>query len=119
VIVFAIIAILVGLAIPEIARTREVFTVTNEAVTIKKGILSKKEHQFHIATITDVNYTQNPWQRLLNYGTLIMTSFSPSGKMIKVGSVDNPAKIMNTINKLVDAKHGKSETEPDVKEKEE
>jgi len=98
------IAALVGLIRPEIIRMREVCIITPEAVTLKKGILSKREHQFHISSITDVNYEQNVWQRIWNYGNLIIRSFSHAGKRIRVGNVHNPKEVMTIINNLVDQK---------------
>jgi uncharacterized membrane protein YdbT with pleckstrin-like domain len=101
------IAALVGLIKPELTRAKNVCIITQEAVTIKKGIFNKKEHQFHLSTITDVNYRQNVWQRLLKYGTLIIRSFSHAGKEIHVGNIDNPQKIMTQIGKLVEQKFEK------------
>ena len=49
-------ATITGLIMPEIKRAREKCIITNESVTVKRGILNKREHQFQLSTITDVNY---------------------------------------------------------------
>ena len=99
-----VIAALAGLIRPEIIRMREVCVITPEAVTIKRGILSKREHQFHMSSITDVNYEQSVWQRIWNYGNLIIRSFSHAGKRFRVGNIRNPKEVMATIHRLVDQK---------------
>jgi len=101
------IAALIGLSKPEITRANNVCVITQEAVTIKKGFFNKKEHQFHLSTITDVNYKQNVWQRTLRYGTLIIRSFSHAGKEIRIGNIDNPRVIMTQIGRLVEQKFEK------------
>jgi uncharacterized membrane protein YdbT with pleckstrin-like domain len=101
------IAALTGLIKPEITRAKNVCVITQEAVTIKKEIFNKKEHQFHLSTITDVNYKQNVWQRTLRYGTLIIRSFSHAGKEIHIGNIDNPQAIMIKLGKLVEQKFDK------------
>jgi membrane protein YdbS with pleckstrin-like domain len=97
-------AVAVGLIVPEVTRKRNICIITPEAITIRKGLVGKREHQFHMATITDVNYNQTPWQRIWNYGTLVIRSFSHAGKNIRVGNVDNPADIMATVSRLIDQK---------------
>ena len=106
------IAAFIGLIRPEIARKRMVCVITPEAVTIKKGILSKREHQFHMSSITDVNYEQNIWQRIWNYGDIIIRSFSHAGKKIKVANVHNPKETMAAVHRLVDKKIDKSSSKP-------
>jgi len=103
VIIVGIVAI-AGLIIPELKRIMEKCIITNESVTVKRGILNKREHQFQLSTITDVNYRQNLWQRLLRYGTLVIRSFSHAGREIYVGNIDNPKRTMAAISKLVDQK---------------
>ena len=106
------IAAILGLSMPELKRIREKCIITNESVTVKRGILNKREHQFQLSTITDVNYHQNLWQRLLRYGTLVIRSFSHAGREIYAGNIDNPKRAMSAISKLVDQKLEK----PHIKE---
>ena len=106
------IAAILGLSMPEIKRIREKCIITNESVTVKRGILNKREHQFQLSTITDVNYRQNLWQRLLRYGTLVIRSFSHAGREIYAGKIDNPKMAMAAISKLVDQKLEKTESKP-------
>jgi len=111
VIVVGIVAI-AGLIMPEIKRIKKKCIITNESVTVKSGILNKREHQFQLSTITDVNYHQNLWQRLLRYGTLVIRSFSHAGREIYVGNINNPKMAMAAISKLVDQKLKKQELKP-------
>ncbi len=111
VLIVGIVAV-IGLSMPEIKRMKKKCIITHESVIVKKGILNKREHQFHLSTITDVNYHQNLWQRLLRYGTLVIRSFSHAGREIYIGNIDNPKKAMAGISKLVDQKHEKSELKP-------
>ena len=111
VVIVGIVAI-IGLSVPEIKRIREKCIITNESVTVKRGILNKREHQFQLSTITDVNYRQNLWQRLLRYGTLVIRSFSHAGREIYVGNIDNPKRAMAAISKLVGQKLEKPESKP-------
>ena len=106
------IAAIAGLIMPELKRIKEKCIITNESVTVKMGILNKREHQFQLSTITDVNYRQNLWQRLLRYGTLVIRSFSHAGREIYVGNIDNPKRTMDAISKLVGRKLEKLESKP-------
>lgn len=105
-------AAIAGLIMPEIKRIKKKCIITHESVTVKSGILNKREHQFQLSTITDVNYHQNLWQRLLGYGTLVIRSFSHAGREIYVGNIDNPKKVMVAISKLVGQKLEKMESKP-------
>lgn len=107
IVIFAAIAAILGLAMPEVKRLRNKCIITRESVTVRSGILSRREHQFQLSTITDVNYRQNLWQRLFRYGTLIIRSFSHAGKEIHVGNIDNPKQAMAAISRLVDQKFEK------------
>ena len=111
------IAAIFGIIMPEIKRIKKKCIITHESVIVKNGILNKREHQFQLSTITDVNYHQNLWQRLLRYGTLVIRSFSHAGREIYVGNIDNPKMAMSAISKLVDQKTKKPEHKPTTLEK--
>lgn len=117
-ILIAGIVVVIGLSMPEIKRMKKKCIITHESVTVKRGILNKREHQFQLSTITDVNYHQNLWQRLLRYGTLVIRSFSHAGREIYVGNIDNPKRAMAAISKLVDQKHEKPESKPTITKEE-
>ncbi len=117
VIIVGIVAI-IGLSMPEIKRIREKCIITHESVIVKRGILNKREHQFQLSTITDVNYRQNLWQRLLGYGTLVIRSFSHAGREIYIGNIDNPKRAMAAISKFVDQKLEKPESKPAITKEE-
>ena len=65
-----------------------------------------------MSSITDVNYEQNIWQRIWNYGNLIIRSFSHAGKKIKVANIHNPKETMAVIHRLVDQKLDKPTPKP-------
>ena len=90
----------IGLFIPEIVRAWSESIVTKDQVITKTGIITKMERKVFVNTVTDVHIEQNLWQRLWNYGTLIIRSFAPGGEM-RLGHISNPRKKVVEIEKVL------------------
>lgn len=92
----------IGLAIPEINRTLDYCVVTQKKVVVWSGLLHRKHESFYVVTITDVLYHQNIWQRILNYGPVIVRTFSHVGKEIQIGNIDHPHEKVKQMVYLFD-----------------
>lgn len=88
-----------GLIAPEITRHLNYCEVTEKKVVVWSGLLQRKHESFYIITITDVVYHQNIWQKVLNYGPIIVRTFSHVGTEIPLGKIDRPKK---TVAKMVE-----------------
>jgi len=90
--------VIIGVTIPEINRALDYCVITQKKVVVWSGLLHRKHESFYVVTITDVLYHQNIWQRLLNYGPVIVRTFSHVGKEIQIGNIDHPHE---TVKKMV------------------
>jgi len=100
---------LVGIGTPELIRLNQRCIIDDESLIVRRGIIGKKEINFHLTTVTDVFYKQNGWQRLLGYGHLIFRSFSPAGKEIKIGNIHAPHEVSTEIMKILGKKLSRSD----------
>ncbi len=90
-----------SILIPEMIIGWSYCTVDLEYFTVKTGIFSRKEDRYHMSTITDVDYEQSAWQRMLGYGTIVIRSFSHAGGEIEIGSINKPEKVATKIGDLL------------------
>jgi len=92
--------IIVGLITPEIVRSYIKCTLKQNKIDITTGIFNKKHRKFFTNTITDIHIKQSLIQRILNYGTIKVSSFSQGGEII-LGNVDKPQEAVAEIEKLI------------------
>ncbi len=88
---------------PEWARIRTKFTITMNEVIKEHGILAKERIVLPYATVADISVHRSMIGRILNYGTLSVSSFKSGSDMIMYG-VRNPEKfhvlIQNRVNMI-------------------
>jgi len=85
---------------PEWARFRTRFIVTMNEVMEYTGILSKERVILPYATVADIRVEKSVMGRILNYGTLSVSSFKAGSDMVMKG-IGNPEKIHVMIQNRV------------------
>jgi uncharacterized membrane protein YdbT with pleckstrin-like domain len=90
-----------GLLLPEVARSWQTCVVKKNKIELTSGVIRKRHRKFFTNTVTDIHVRQNLWQRLLNYGTIKVSSFSQHGE-IRLGNVDNPHDCVVQIEKIIE-----------------
>ena len=85
---------------PEWARFRSKFIVTMNEVIKHEGILNKERVVLPYATVADIRVERSMMGRILNYGTLSVSSFKAGSDMVMKG-VRHPEKIHVMIQNRV------------------
>lgn len=85
---------------PEWERLRTRFIVTMNEVMEYKGILNKERVILPYATVADIRVEKSVMGRILNYGTLSVSSFKAGSDMVMKG-IRNPEKIHVMIQNRV------------------
>jgi uncharacterized membrane protein YdbT with pleckstrin-like domain len=73
-------------------------TVTDQRVTLRKGILSKYTNDVMLADIRNVQVGQNLFQRLFGVGSIGVSSSGQAGMEIEVNGIPSPQKIKTIID---------------------
>ena len=77
--------------------------ITDKRTTLRTGILSKHLNEVYHDDVRNIQMSQNVFQRIMNVGTLGISSAGQSGVEIEVSGIKNP----NETKKLIDSQRGK------------
>ncbi|MBG30486.1 MAG: hypothetical protein CMI31_10870 [Opitutae bacterium] len=75
------------------------FTVSNERITLRKGILSKHINEVFLSDIRNVQIKQSFFQRIFGVATIAISSAGQAGVEIDVDGLRNPQKIKGIIDR--------------------
>ncbi len=73
-------------------------TVTDERVSLRKGILSKFTNDVYLTDIRNVQIYQSFWQRIFGVGSVAISSAGNDGIEIEVKGIPDPEKIKAIID---------------------
>ena len=73
-------------------------TVTDERVSLRKGILSKFTNDVYLTDIRNVQIYQSFWQRILGVGSVAISSAGHEGIEIDIKGIPDPEKIKTIID---------------------
>ena len=73
-------------------------TVTNERVSLRKGILSKFTNDVYLTDVRNVQIYQSFWQRVFGVGYVAISSAGNEGVEIEVKGIPDPEKIKSIID---------------------
>ena len=73
-------------------------TVTNERITLRKGILSKHTSEVYHTDVRNVQVSQGIFQRIFNVGAIGISSAGQSGVEIGVDGIPDPQKVKTLID---------------------
>jgi uncharacterized membrane protein YdbT with pleckstrin-like domain len=93
-----------------VRRIATVYTITNQRLRIKRGILSKKVQQTRIDRVQNVNTDQSVLDRILRVGTVDFDTAGTDDSDFTFDGVSSPARVVEAVDR---AQHTAAGTAPD------
>ncbi len=87
------------------------YTITNERVRIREGLLGKDIEDIELVRIQDIDYEQGLTERMANIGDVVIRSHNTSHPKITLNNVTNPMEVHEILRRAVlkaRKKHGVS-----------
>jgi uncharacterized membrane protein YdbT with pleckstrin-like domain len=97
-----IFAILVNVALAAIFRLRYLFTVTDDRVIQRVGLIARNTNEMKIRHIRSMHVKQNPIERILGIGTLTTVSAADGEAAVVFKGIHDPQMVKETIYKMID-----------------
>jgi uncharacterized membrane protein YdbT with pleckstrin-like domain len=90
-------------AIGWIKRTTTRYTITDQRIHIRTGIVSRQEHSTQLARVQNVNISQSIFQRMLGIGDVDWDTAGTeeSGADFRLRSVDDPSSIVRVVDQAL------------------
>jgi uncharacterized membrane protein YdbT with pleckstrin-like domain len=79
------------------------YAVTEEKLTIDKGLLSRSEEEVRLYRILDITLRRSLWQRLFGLGTIHCNSADKSTPEFDIKNITNSAETKDRLSDLVEA----------------
>jgi uncharacterized membrane protein YdbT with pleckstrin-like domain len=102
---WVIVAVVVTLAvfalIGLIRRKSTTYTVSNQRLTIQRGLLSRDLHETRLQRVQNVNVRQSLLERLLRIGTVTFDTAGEAGFDFAFRGVADPRTIVHTVHEAV------------------
>ncbi|MEZ5102562.1 MAG: PH domain-containing protein [Thermoleophilia bacterium] len=95
--VITLAAIGLVLLIGWVRRVETLYTVTSHRIMIRRGILSRVEKSAHIDRVQNVNYSQNPFQRMFRVGDVEFDTAGTDDFEFRFAGVNDPRALRETI----------------------
>jgi uncharacterized membrane protein YdbT with pleckstrin-like domain len=110
VVVGAVLLVVVGL----IRRIATIYTITNQRLRIKRGILSKRVQQTRIDRVQNVNTDQSVLERVLRVGTVDFDTAGTDDSDFTFAGVSSPSRVVEAVDRAQHAAAGAEEPEPQL-----
>jgi uncharacterized membrane protein YdbT with pleckstrin-like domain len=92
-----------------VMRIATVYTITNQRLRIKRGILSKKVQQTRIDRVQNVNTDQSVLERVLRVGTVDFDTAGTDDSDFTFRGVSGPSRVVEAVDR---AQHAATAVEP-------
>ncbi len=92
--------LILGIKATEIHRLRNLYEIQKDGFVHTKGIINRLSKKRDLLSISDVEVSQNFFQRMLGYGTVYVIQFSKESA-VKVGSINKPYEFANVLQKTM------------------
>jgi uncharacterized membrane protein YdbT with pleckstrin-like domain len=102
----AALVVLVGF----IRRIATVYTITNQRLRIKRGILAKRIQQTRIDRVQNVNTDQSVLERLLRVGTVDFDTAGTDDSDFTFAGVSSPSRVVEAVDR---AQHAAAAEQPE------
>jgi uncharacterized membrane protein YdbT with pleckstrin-like domain len=93
-----------------IKRIATVYTITNQRLRIKRGILSKRVQQTRIDRVQNVNTDQSVVERMLRVGTVDFDTAGTDDSDFTFAGVSSPSRVVEAVDQ---AQHAAAADEPE------
>ena len=77
------------------------YTITNQRVIVKSGLIGKKQEEIELYKIQDYKVSQSISERLLNIGDLTIISSDSSAPTIVLNNIKNPNDVKEMLRKAI------------------
>jgi uncharacterized membrane protein YdbT with pleckstrin-like domain len=95
-VVFALVTF-VGL----LKRIATTYTISNQRLTIRTGIMSRELHEARLERVQNVNYHQSLLERILQVGTVTFDTAGEAGYNFSFRGVSDPHDIVQTVDQAI------------------
>jgi uncharacterized membrane protein YdbT with pleckstrin-like domain len=82
-----------------IKRMATIYTITNQRLRIKRGILAKKVQQTRIDRVQNVNTDQSVVERLLRVGTVDFDTAGTDDSEFTFAGVSSPSRVVEAVDR--------------------
>jgi len=100
--------VLVGL----LKRIATVYTISNQRLTIRTGILSRELHETRLERVQNVNYQQSVIERLLSVGDVTFDTAGEAGYNFAFRGVADPHDIVRTVDRAIREMQQRTHAQP-------
>jgi uncharacterized membrane protein YdbT with pleckstrin-like domain len=97
-----------------IKRIATVYTITNQRLRIKRGILSKKVQQTRIDRVQNVNTDQSVLERLLRVGTVDFDTAGTDDSDFTFSGVSSPSRVVEAVDQAQHEATAAEQAEPQL-----
>jgi uncharacterized membrane protein YdbT with pleckstrin-like domain len=110
-IALTVLGVVLTYAIGSIKRTTTRYTISDQRIHIRTGIVSRQEHSTQLARVQNVNGSQSIFQRMLGIGDVDWDTAGTetSGADFRLRSVDDPSSIVRVVDQAL---HSASDQHP-------
>jgi uncharacterized membrane protein YdbT with pleckstrin-like domain len=110
-IALTVLGVVLTYAIGSIKRTTTRYTISDQRIHIRTGIVSRQEHSTQLARVQNVNVSQSIFQRMLGIGDVDWDTAGTetSGADFRLRSVDDPSSIVRVVDQAL---HSASDQHP-------
>jgi uncharacterized membrane protein YdbT with pleckstrin-like domain len=95
-----------------IRRISTVYTITNQRLRIKRGILAKRIQQTRIDRVQNVNTDQSLVDRMLRVGTVDFDTAGTDDSDFTFAGVSNPSRVVEAVDQAHHASAGEPSGDP-------
>lgn len=96
---FALLVIAIVLVAGFIRRFATVYTITNERLRIKHGIIARHVQQTDIERVQNVNTRQSVFERVLQVGTVDFDTAGTGDSDFEFAGVENPEEVVVAVDR--------------------
>ena len=104
----AVLVVVIGF----VRRIATVYTITNQRLRIKRGILSKRVQQTRIDRVQNVNTEQSVMDRLVRVGTVDFDTAGTDDSDFTFTGVSSPARVVEAVDRAQHAAVPEQSPEP-------
>lgn len=90
------VACVLGIKFTELHRMGHYYKVTCNHLLHSKGIISKDVKRVFLPTISDIDLQQSFFQRIFNYGTVVVYRYGEKG-VIEIKNINSPMKFIKFL----------------------
>ena len=97
-----------------VRRIATVYTITNQRLRIKRGILSKRVQQTRIDRVQNVNTDQSVIDRMLRVGTVDFDTAGTDDSDFTFDGVSSPARVVEAVDQAQHAARAAESPDPQL-----